>query len=211
MPVPTPSDLPADLDALCALALEQNRLARSLPWEQLEILRHQIAQLNRAQFGASSHRLPGQAELFAQPLDLPTPPATPEVKVAGHTRKGRPAFPKDLLHTRIEYDLPEAQKASLETLERIGKERSETLHYEAARLSLIEPIRFNQECVHSTNSTKDGEPTIVTAAAQQSPLWQQPRRGRARVVGRSALGGRASAASDALSRGGRGRGCCSVI
>ncbi|WP_367395173.1 transposase [Cupriavidus sp. Agwp_2] len=71
----TPSDLPADLDAVRALPLEQNRLARTL-WEQLEILKHQIAQLNRAQFGASSERLPGQVKLFAQPLDLPTPPAT---------------------------------------------------------------------------------------------------------------------------------------
>ncbi|MFC4524983.1 transposase, partial [Cupriavidus pinatubonensis] len=81
LPVLTPSDLPADLEAVRTLALEQNRLARTL-WEQLEILKHQVAQLNRAQFGASSERLPGQAELFAQPLDLPSPPATPEVKVA---------------------------------------------------------------------------------------------------------------------------------
>ncbi len=159
----TPSDLPTDPDAIRALALEQNRLACTL-WEQLEILKHQVAQLNRAQFGASSERLPGQAELFAQPLDLPTPPAAPEVKVACHTRKGRPALPKDLPRTRIEYDLSEAQKASFDTLKRIGEERSETLHYEPARLSVIEHIRFKYV------ATKDGESTIVTAAAQPSPL-----------------------------------------
>jgi hypothetical protein len=149
----TPSDLPTDPDAIRALALEQNRLACTL-WEQLEILKHQVAQLNRAQFGARSERLPGQAELFAQPLDLPTPPAAPEVKVACHTRKGRPALPKDLPRTRIEYDLSEGQKASFDTLERIGEERSETLHYEPARLSVIEHIRFKYV------ATKDGESTM---------------------------------------------------
>lgn len=111
LPVLTPSDLPADLEAVRTLALEQNRVARAL-WEQLEILKHQIAQLNRAQFGASSERLPGQAELFAAPLDLPLPPTAAEVKVAGHTRKGRPALPKDLPRTRIEYDLSAAEKAA---------------------------------------------------------------------------------------------------
>lgn len=104
----THSNLPADPDAVRALALEQNRVARAL-WEQLEILKHQIAQLNRAQFGASSERLPGQAELFTQPLDLPSPPAAPEVKMAGHPRKGRAALPKDLPRTRIEYDLADAR------------------------------------------------------------------------------------------------------
>ncbi len=56
LPVLTPSDLPADLEAVRTLALEQNRLARTL-WEQLEIL------INRAQFGASSERLPGPATI----------------------------------------------------------------------------------------------------------------------------------------------------
>ncbi|SAL87207.1 Transposase C of IS166 homeodomain protein [Caballeronia choica] len=52
----TAGDLPIELEALQAFALEQNRLARVL-WEQLESLQHQIAQLNRARFGASSERL----------------------------------------------------------------------------------------------------------------------------------------------------------
>lgn len=59
----TVADLPIEPDALRAFALEQNRLARVL-WEQLEILQHQIAQLNRARFGVSSERLAGQAELL---------------------------------------------------------------------------------------------------------------------------------------------------
>ena len=41
----TAGDLPLELEALQAFALEQNRLACVL-WEQLESLQHQIAQLN---------------------------------------------------------------------------------------------------------------------------------------------------------------------
>lgn len=82
-----PSDLPADPDAVRAIALEQNRLARAL-WEQLESLKHQVAQLDRAQPGARSERLPGQAERLAAPLDLP-PPVASKVKGARHTRKIR--------------------------------------------------------------------------------------------------------------------------
>lgn len=80
-----PSDFPADPDAVRAIALEQNRLARAL-WEQLESLKHELAQLDRAQSGASSEPLPGQAERLAAPLDLP-PPVAPKVKGARHTRK----------------------------------------------------------------------------------------------------------------------------
>ncbi|MGO4815603.1 hypothetical protein AB4156_39495 [Cupriavidus sp. 2MCAB6] len=65
LPVLTPSDLPADLEAVRTLTLEQNRVARAL-WEQLEILKHQIAQLNRAHFGASSERASERSALDNQ-------------------------------------------------------------------------------------------------------------------------------------------------
>jgi len=125
----TVAELPVEPDALQAFALEQNRLACVL-WEQLEALQHQIAQANRARFGVSSERLAGQAELLDATTALPVPPEPAAVPVAGHTRKGRPALPKDLPRTRIEYDLNDEQKAAFESLERIGEERSETLHYE---------------------------------------------------------------------------------
>jgi hypothetical protein len=157
----TAGDLPLELEALQAFALEQNRLACVL-WEQLESLQHQIAQLNRARFGASSERLAGQAELFDAAIDMPVPPEPAKVQVTGHSRKGRPALPKDLPRTRIEYDLSDEQKAAFDALERIGEERSETLHYEPSRLTVIEHIRFKYA------AKKDGESTIVTASAQPS-------------------------------------------
>jgi len=159
----TVAELPVEPDALQAFALEQNRLACVL-WEQLEALQHQIAQANRARFGVSSERLAGQAELFDAAMELPVPPEPAETPVAGHTRKGRPALSKDLPRKRVEYDLSDEQKAAFDTLERIGEERSETLHYEPSTLTVIEHIRFKYA------AKKDGESTIVTASAQPSPL-----------------------------------------
>ena len=127
----TVAELPVEPDALQAFALEQNRLACVL-WEQLEALQHQIAQANRARFGVSSERLAGQAELFDATTALPVPPEPAAVPVAGHTRKGRPALPKDLPRTRIEYDLNDEQKAAFDSLERIE-----------CRLLLVAQIIFN--------------------------------------------------------------------
>lgn len=159
----TVDDLPREFDALRAFALEQNRHVCAL-WEQLQILQHQIAQLNRARFGASSERLAAQAELFDAPVDVPVPPQAESVPVKGHVRKGRPALPKDLPRTRIEYDLSNEQKTEFDALERIGEERCETLHYEPSKLTVIEHVRFKYA------ARKDGESTIVTASAQPSPL-----------------------------------------
>ncbi len=157
------ADLPKDAAAITAIALEQNRIARQL-WEQLEILKHQVAQFARARFGASSERLPGQAELFAETVALPVPPPAPATSVAGHVRRGRPALPKDLPRERIEYDLTDAEKAEFDRLERIGEEISETLDYTPAKLTVIEHVRIKYAC------RKEGESTIRTAFAQPSPL-----------------------------------------
>src|SRR6202012_1709161 len=113
-----------------------------------------IAQLSRARFGVSSERLAGQAELFDAAVEIPAPPVANAVTVEGHTRKGRPALPKDLPRTRIEYDLSDEQKMAFGTLERIGEEHSETLHYEPSRLTVIEHISFKYVV------KKDGEWTI---------------------------------------------------
>jgi transposase len=133
-------------------------------WEQLEALQHQIAQASRARFGVSSERLMGQAELFNAATEMPIAPEQAQIPVAGHTRKGRPALPKDLPRKRVEYDLSDEQKAAFDTLERIGEERSETLYYEPSTPTVIEHIRFKYA------AKKDGESTIVTTSAQPSPL-----------------------------------------
>lgn len=157
------TDLPNDVTAVQAVALEQNRIACEF-WQQIEILKHQIAQFTRARFGASSEQLPGQGDLFADTVTIPVPPPAPATSVAGHVRRGRPALPKDLPRERIEYDLPETEKAQFDRLERIGEEVSETLDYTPAKLTVIEHVRIKYAC------RKDGESTIRTAFAQPSPL-----------------------------------------
>jgi transposase len=157
------ADLPVDVTAIQSIALEQNRIARQL-WEQLDILKHQVAQFARARFGASSEQLPGQAELFVDTVTVPVPPPAPGTTVAGHVRRGRPALPKDLPRERIEYDLTDAEKAEFDRLERIGEDVSETLDYTPAKLTVIEHARIKYAC------RKDGESTIRTAFAQPSPL-----------------------------------------
>lgn len=146
-----------------ALALEQNRLAYDL-WGQLESIKHQLALLLRARFGASSEQMPGQGDLFVDMVALPLPPDAPAAPVAAHVRRGRPALPKDLPRERVEYDLSEAEKAAFDGVEKIGEEVSETLDYTPAKLTVIEHVRFKYAC------RKDGESTVRTASAQPSPL-----------------------------------------
>ncbi|CCD35480.1 unnamed protein product [Candidatus Paraburkholderia kirkii UZHbot1] len=93
---------------------------------------------------------------------MPIPPDPAKVPVTGHTRRGRPALPKDLPRTRVAYDLSDAQKAAFDALERIGEERSETLHYEPSKLTVIEHMRFKYAALVNRLS--------VTASAQPSPL-----------------------------------------
>jgi len=157
------ADLPDSVTAIQSVALEQNRIARQL-WEQLDMLKHQVAQFARARFGASSEQLPVQAELFVDNVTIPVPPPVPATIVTAHVRRGRPALPKDLPRERIEYDLTEVEKAEFDRLKRIGEEVSETLDYTPAKLTVIEHARIKYAC------RKNGESTIRTAFAQSSPL-----------------------------------------
>lgn len=157
------ADLPDDVNAVKAIALEQNRLARQW-WEQVELLKHQLAQHVRARFGVSSEQLMQQGELFAEPVCLIVPPAAPDTKVAAHVRHGRPALPKDLPRKRIEYDLSDDEKSQFDHVRRIGEEVSETLDYTPAKLTVIEHVRLKYAC------TSGEESTVRTAFAQPSPL-----------------------------------------
>lgn len=130
----------------------------------LESLHQQILNLRRLHFGATSERLAGQAELFCETVSLPVPPEATETITYERQRRGRPALPKDLPRTRIEYDLSAAEKSQFDTVEKIGEEISETLDYTPAKVVVIEHARAKYVC------KKDGESTIRTAAAEPSPL-----------------------------------------
>lgn len=72
---------------------QRDRMIETLA-SQLESLRHQILALRRAQFGASSEKLSGQAELFAETVSLSAPPE-PETRSVTYERRtgGRPKLP----------------------------------------------------------------------------------------------------------------------
>jgi transposase len=152
--------LPDDVDALKGLIAELHAQYSTM----LESLHQQILTLQRLQFGHKSERLAGQAELFAEPIALPVPPLERERVSYERNRPGRPRLPKDLPRQRIDYELDEAEKASFDSVRRIGEEISETLDYTPAKLVVIEHARAKYVC------ERDGESTIRIAHAEPSPL-----------------------------------------
>jgi len=132
----------------------------------LESLRQQVIALRRAQFGASSERIEGQAELFAETVSLPLPPVQSETITYERERRGRPALPKNLPRVRVEYDLTDAEKNDFETLTRIGEDKSETLDYIPAKLQVIEHVRVK----YAATRRADGGQTVVSASMPPAPL-----------------------------------------
>lgn len=159
------SDYAAVVCELRDLLLQRDRMIETLA-SQLESLRHQILALRRAQFGASSEKLSGQAELFAETVSLPTPPE-PETRSVTYERRtgGRPKLPAQLPRVRIDYDLTDEQKAGYRSIERIGEELSETLDYIPARLQVVQHVRAKYAV-----RALDGQAGVVTAAMPAQPL-----------------------------------------
>lgn len=153
--------LPRDVDALLGVIADLHSQYSTI----LDSLHAQLAKLRRMQFGVSSERLTGQADLFSEKLELPMPPEARETITYERARsKGRPKLPSDLPRTRIEYDLSEQEKSEFERLTKIGEEVSETLDFTPAKLSVIEHVRAKYRC------EKEGASTIRVAAAEPSPI-----------------------------------------
>ena len=93
-----------------------------------------------------SERLDEQADLFAETTEFAPPPEARERISYERRAAGRPALPKDLPRTRIEYELDEAERAQFACVTRIGEEICETLEYTAARLTVIEHARGKYRC-----------------------------------------------------------------
>ena len=157
--------LPDDVEQLKALIAQRDATIETLS-AALESLKQQFLSLRRAQFGASSERIAGQAELFIEPVSLPVPPVQRDTITYERERRGRPALPKDLPRVRIEYDLTEAEKSDFETLTRIGEDKSETLDYIPAKLQVIEHVRVK----YAGTRKLDGSQTVVSASMPPAPL-----------------------------------------
>ena len=157
--------LPDDVEQLKALIAQRDATIEMLT-AALESLKQQFLSLRRAQFGASSERIAGQAELFIEPVSLPVPPVQTETITYERERRGRPALPKNLPRVRLEYDLTDAEKSDFVTLTRIGEERSETLDYIPAKLQVIEHVRAK----YAATRKCDGSQTVVSASMPPAPL-----------------------------------------
>ena len=149
--------LPDDVDALKDLVVDLHT--------RFESLLQQVAAMRRAMFGPRSERLDEQADLFAETTEFVLPPEVRERVSYERRASGRPALPKDLPRTRIEYELDEAERAQFACVRRIGEEICETLEYTAARLTVIEHARGKYRCEDAA-----GVATIRTAGADASPL-----------------------------------------
>ena len=133
---------------------------------QLESLQHQMINLRRVHFGASSEQLPGlQPDLFADEVALPLPPQNVETITYERRRNGRPRLPPDLSRLRVEYDLSAQDKAQYVALTKIGEDKSEQLHFTPARLQVLEHVRFKYAC-----TTAQGSHTVRTAEMPPQPL-----------------------------------------
>lgn len=103
--------------------------------------------------------------------DLPGLPETglPDVDPPESGKRGRTPLPANLKRERVEYDLPEDQKACpccSKPLHRIGEDISEQLHVEV-KVTVLQNVRFKYACRHCE---KHAERTPIIL----SPMPAQP-------------------------------------
>jgi len=94
----------------------------------------------------------------------------PPAEDAPRGKRGRKPLPADLPRTRIEYDLPEDQKACAccgHALHRMGEETSEQLHLEV-QASVLRHVRFKYACRHCERHALTTP--VVTAPMPAQPL-----------------------------------------
>lgn len=160
--------LPDDVEGLKDLVIETTQRAKVAAADArstIERLELQLVMLRRRVFGVRSEKLSGQADLFAEKVDLPVPPPAAQRIIYERHRRGRPALPAELPRVRIEYELDLAERSSFATVTPIGAQVSETLEYTPARLVVIEHARLKYRC-----QRVDGSSTIRTAGAYPSPI-----------------------------------------
>ncbi len=166
-------DLPDDVDALKALVASKDQRIAALE-EELRLALHK-------RFAASSEKAsPDQINLFDEAEQIQhevTAPAAiadePTTTVPEHERKtsGRKPLPDHLPRTRIEHDIPDANKTCGCGCQktRIGEVTSEQLDIIPAKIQVLQHVRFKYAC-RSCEGTEDDGPTVVTAAMPPQPI-----------------------------------------
>ena len=164
--------LPNDIDALKALVVSKNQRIAALE-EELRLALHK-------RFAASSEKTsPDQFNLFDE-AEVAAASPEPQVDadeatttVPEHERKtrGRKPLPDHLPRTRIEHDIPEADKlcgcGCQKT--RIGEVTSEQLSIIPAQIEVLQHVRFKYAC-RTCEGVEDNGPTVVTARMPPQPI-----------------------------------------
>ncbi|MEJ1335802.1 MAG: IS66 family transposase [Candidatus Sedimenticola sp. (ex Thyasira tokunagai)] len=149
-------NLPNDASSLKEIIAEQ-QLKLSSQEQRIALLEEFIRLQRHRQFGTSSEKASGQAELFDEAELLgeeDEPPAAEEISGRGapaDTNKkirGRKPLPPGLPRIRIEYDLPEAEKTCSCGCQRtlIGEEASEQLDIIPAKVRVLVHVRKKYAC-----------------------------------------------------------------
>lgn len=174
------TSLPDDTIALKRIIAEQQsnlyskELQISSKDQRIALLEELIRLQRLRQFGASSEKASGQAELFDEAELLGEEETTPAVEEASNLstqadrspnkKRGRKPLPAALPRIRIEYDLSEAEKSCSCGCPRtlIGEETSEQLDIIPAKVRVLVHVRKKYAC------------KACQAGVQIAPLPPQP-------------------------------------
>lgn len=191
MPKPESTDLPDNIDALKALVLSLREDKKSLQEEKdslqeeknslqelAESLKELVLLFRSRQFGKSSEKAPGQAELFDE-VEIEADPAAPDeaiiddigdeesgTEAPSKNKPGRKRNPSHLPRVPVNHDLPEAAKVCECgcSLECIGEETSEQLDIIPAILQVLAHARKKYIC-----PSCDKAPVIADKPADPIP------------------------------------------
>jgi transposase len=172
--------LPDDL-AACHAMIRQLLEQLGNTNRKLTKMEHQLQQLLRRLYGRSSEKIdPKQMVLFAEmlkQLEAQNPPTEPEPEPAAPPKPrkghGRRRIPDDLPRERRIHDLPEEDKPCPccgTAREVIGREVSEQLDFEPAKLKVIQHVRLKYVCKACEQKAAEGGPRMATAEKPLAPI-----------------------------------------
>ena len=159
-----------EIEKYRALEAQSNAKIKALT-EQLEAFKFQLDQLKRMVFGAKSERyIPDVAEEQLSLFQEANKPSQEEEKISvpGHDRKKskpkkhpvRLVLPEDI---EREEHIIEPQGVDLTAMVRIGEERTETLHYTQAKLTVKVIVRpkYAPKVPEPEAKEKQGGPIVI--------------------------------------------------
>ncbi len=144
--------------------------------QKIAALEEELRLALHKRFAASSEKAsPDQLNLFNEAEVTAAAPIAdePTTTVPEHERKtrGRKPLPDHLPRTRIEHDIPDADKICACGCQktRIGEATSEQLDIIPEQIQILQHVRFKYACRWCEGVDDDG-PTVVTAAMPPQPI-----------------------------------------